>query len=268
MKTKQSYHLFLDDFRQPNEAICFGSKINYSAVDWVIVRNYGEFVSYIEKHGLPSIISFDHDLAYEHYGMKLNTNEYEEKTGYDCAKWLLEYCAKNKMDPPQYFLHSMNPEGRENIKSLFDTYGKMAKEDIDKAWDALMSFRKKSYSFKRLTFVISPEHWCFPLDLEIARWQDGMKLIISFLCFDVMIKINNKKYEEGTDKWLKLNKRLELRWFNRFCISLTPHLLLSIFDREIELAIFNFSINWIYKLDYKRGQHFSKNLQNDDTINC
>jgi hypothetical protein len=49
-----------------------------------------------------------------------------EKTGYHCAKWLIYYCIDNHKELPQVILiHSMNPAGSINIKSLFDTYLKM-----------------------------------------------------------------------------------------------------------------------------------------------
>jgi len=48
-----------------------------------------------------------------------------EKTGYDCAKWLINYCIDNKKElPATILIHSMNPAGSLNIKSLFDTYNK------------------------------------------------------------------------------------------------------------------------------------------------
>jgi hypothetical protein len=45
-----------------------------------------------------------------------------EKTGMDCAKWLVDYCIDNKKELPDYVVHSMNPAGRENIKSLLDQF--------------------------------------------------------------------------------------------------------------------------------------------------
>lgn len=42
--------LYLDDQRTPIEK------------GWTVVRNYKEFVAYIENNAMPDIISFDHDL--------------------------------------------------------------------------------------------------------------------------------------------------------------------------------------------------------------
>jgi hypothetical protein len=86
--------------------------------DWVIVRNYHDFCETIKENGLPSVVSFDHDLAEIHYDPKTWTEgfEYTEETGDDCARWLIEYCKDNDEDLPVCFVHSMNPVGTENIK--------------------------------------------------------------------------------------------------------------------------------------------------------
>ncbi|MDQ0066004.1 cyclic-phosphate processing receiver domain-containing protein [Chryseobacterium lathyri] len=67
--------------------------------------------------GLPEMISFDRDLADIHY-LKPDSDEYAEKTGYECAKWLIEYCMDHYLDLPKFYCHSMNPVGKENILSL------------------------------------------------------------------------------------------------------------------------------------------------------
>src|SRR5260370_10100302 len=89
--------LFLDDIRKPPDST------------WDVVRSYDAFVAYIETNGVPDIISFDHDLAFEHYPLndsnlgysqppkEIPYDRYTEKTVYDCAKWLCEngYKLKN-----------------------------------------------------------------------------------------------------------------------------------------------------------------------------
>jgi hypothetical protein len=116
--------LFLDDFRNPKDA--FTLVIPHLKIfwedDWDIVRNYDEFVSWIEANGLPDFISFDHDLADEHYddvinNSKLNYDQYREKTGLDCAKWLVDWCIDYGLTLPNYAVHSANPAGRQNIES-------------------------------------------------------------------------------------------------------------------------------------------------------
>ncbi len=123
------YNLYLDDFRDPIDSSYYLRKSIYETQKWTVVRNYDEFVKCIEENGIPDIISFDHDLADEHYGLDVeNTETYQhitERTGYDCAKWLINYCIDNKKELPKTILiHSMNPTGSQNIKSLFDSYFK------------------------------------------------------------------------------------------------------------------------------------------------
>ena len=76
------YNLFLDDERMPyqvgNYIYPVEIKPLYRLETWEIVRNYEEFVKIIEGRGLPSLISFDHDLADIHY----DSNTYKESFTY------------------------------------------------------------------------------------------------------------------------------------------------------------------------------------------
>jgi hypothetical protein len=124
--------LFLDDIRLPKDAIgLVSSNMNqfYWENDWFVVKNYDEFRNYIEKNGLPDFISFDHDLADFHYDLK--PEDYDsmseddmvrkfgsmEKTGFDCAKWLVDWCLENSLKLPDFVVHSANPIGKQNIQS-------------------------------------------------------------------------------------------------------------------------------------------------------
>ena len=113
-----SYKLFLDDLRNPKDVYGYYKHKIYLDEDWVIARNYDEFITIIEEKGVPNFISFDHDLADNHYdnnGGKIPYDDYQEKTGYQCAIWLSEYVVDNMAPLPDYKVHSMNPVGRENI---------------------------------------------------------------------------------------------------------------------------------------------------------
>ncbi|BAP29972.1 uncharacterized protein CHSO_0935 [Chryseobacterium sp. StRB126] len=116
--------LFLDDIRYPIEAYRYTKQDIFLRKDWHIVRNYDQFVNRILEKGLPEMISFDHDLADEHY-LKPDAKEFVEKTGYDCAKWLVEYCMDNDLDLPRFYSHSMNPVGKENIEKLLKNFKKL-----------------------------------------------------------------------------------------------------------------------------------------------
>lgn len=131
------YNLFLDDYRTLLSTYEYKKFKPYITEEWVIVRNYNEFVKVIEQQGLPKLISFDHDLADEHYTPEKYWNDYEaskeyqesqnytEKTGYDCAKWLAEYCLDNQLPLPQWETHSMNPVGADNINKLLNNLMKI-----------------------------------------------------------------------------------------------------------------------------------------------
>ena len=106
-----SYNLFLDDVRDPN-------KFLNDLRTWVVVRNYDQFVDTITNKGLPDFVSFDHDLEISHYGINLGDIKQLERTGYDCAKWLIEYCMKTSQPLPNFQIHSMNPVGTINISQL------------------------------------------------------------------------------------------------------------------------------------------------------
>lgn len=139
----KKYAMFLDDYRQPLD--CFGyvhlygiRPDLYTTNEWVIVRNYDEFVKYIEENGLPEMISFDHDLAEIHYAPENQYHRYDEwlaeqncteKTGMDCAKWLVDYCEDNNLDLPLYYVHSMNPWGRKNINGYLENYLKFKDQE-------------------------------------------------------------------------------------------------------------------------------------------
>jgi hypothetical protein len=113
-RLQMAYNLFLDDFRDP--------RVLKDLRTWVIVRNYNDFVKIITERGLPDLISFDHDLSFEHYPTTESDipdyNTYKEKTGYHCASWLIDYCLHNDKPLPEWQVHSMNPVGRKNIAGL------------------------------------------------------------------------------------------------------------------------------------------------------
>ena len=96
--------LYLDDIRNPKTK------------GWIVLRNYDEFVNYISINGLPEEISFDHDLGEEVV--------FENKNGYDCAKWLCEYCWGNGLPLPTWNVHSANPVGRDNIVAILQSFEK------------------------------------------------------------------------------------------------------------------------------------------------
>lgn len=121
------YYLFLDDVRIPKDV----KWVQLPPANWIIVRSYDAFVKTIEEKGVPEFIAFDHDLAEEHYRKSMynpdrHYNSYytdgtfKGKTGFDCAKWFVQYCLDNGKKIPDYQVHSMNPIGKENIIGLME----------------------------------------------------------------------------------------------------------------------------------------------------
>ncbi len=128
--------IYLDDVRTP------------VANDWVVVRNFEQFVKAVEKIGLDNIetISLDHDLGdsamWEYHNnvsrnYSLDYNNIKEKTGYDCAKWLVnrfyeenpDWANKDrsvkrakKMPFPTVYTHSANPIGSANIMGYINNF--------------------------------------------------------------------------------------------------------------------------------------------------
>ena len=102
--------LFLDDIRTPH-CIC-DEYWEFKPEDFIIVRTYKQFVKYIKENGVPDFISFDHDLG-------------DGKNGFDCAKWLVNYCIDNNLDFCfDYYVHSANPVGSNNIHNAFEMFKK------------------------------------------------------------------------------------------------------------------------------------------------
>lgn len=105
--------LFLDDVRTAPDS------------GWAVVRSYDAFVKVIEENGTPEVISFDHDLGFEHYPFgeqnpttKIPYDSYSEKTGYHCAKW----CIETGHIPELAVVHSWNTVGSMNIANVLSKY--------------------------------------------------------------------------------------------------------------------------------------------------
>jgi hypothetical protein len=131
--------VFLDDVRVPQHTYYYTNNIIYIE-QWVIVRNYNQFITDTLKNGVADTYSFDHDLADEHYilddyetqSSEVVYDNFKEKTGYDCAKWLIQHCIDNDIVVPNLiYIHSMNPYGSANIESIFKSYAKVYDVEIN-----------------------------------------------------------------------------------------------------------------------------------------
>ncbi len=110
--------LFLDDLRMPHWVYP-----ETKDADWIICRNFEEFQVAIQKNGIFSLISFDHDLSCYVDG--------EEWTGSSAASYLINYAIDiGHKEPIEYKVHSANPSGRLNIESKMETFKKFLKNNI------------------------------------------------------------------------------------------------------------------------------------------
>jgi hypothetical protein len=79
--------------------------------DWVLARSADEAIAVVEELGMPSFISFDHDLG-------------DGKDAIAVAHWLIERDMDGVAFPSDFAfeVHSGNPIGRANIRGLIDNY--------------------------------------------------------------------------------------------------------------------------------------------------
>ena len=99
-----TYKLFIDDERDPPWHWC------NSFV--VVARTSLEAARMIKVFGMPTYISFDHDLGISSDGV--------EDTSINFINWLVEAVLDNRVQIPDnfdFYVHSQNPIGKENIES-------------------------------------------------------------------------------------------------------------------------------------------------------
>lgn len=98
-----TYTMFIDDLRDPQVP-----------GDWdVVVRSCDAVFDCIAQRGCPTVISFDHDLGPD------------APTGYDIVKRLVEMDMNGELQLPdgfKFYVHSMNPVGSENIRTMMSNY--------------------------------------------------------------------------------------------------------------------------------------------------
>lgn len=91
------YKMFIDDIRSP------------PSDDYVVARSSSEALDYIKNNGMPSFISFDHDLGGDDTTMVF-------------LRKLVDYIWNGDDTPPDYIVHSANPIGSKNIASFMDSW--------------------------------------------------------------------------------------------------------------------------------------------------
>ena len=123
---KNQKNLFLDDQRWPRD-VCW-MNIDYTSYEWEIVRDFEQFKKALDEKTY-DFISFDHDLdrsaSYECVLSLSNKTEYnyskvKERTGRDCAIYLMAKCINEGRDLPKYAVHSLNKQGSANIIDILE----------------------------------------------------------------------------------------------------------------------------------------------------
>ncbi len=105
------WRLFLDDERDPTPDL--------GHVD--IARDCDEAISLVEEFGVPSLISFDHDLG------RLPGSKIAKPVATNFLHWLIEMDLDGELkliDVKRVIVHSANFSGASNIIGLWDGYAK------------------------------------------------------------------------------------------------------------------------------------------------
>lgn len=113
-----TYKLFIDDERFPPKHNWWKGFLHWfynvtfspTLAETVIVRNSKQAVNFVRKNGMPSFISFDHDLGLSPDG--------SDDTSMAFLSWLEDELIEGRVTFPQdfdYYVHSQNPIGKQNI---------------------------------------------------------------------------------------------------------------------------------------------------------
>ena len=100
--------------------------------DWVVVRTLKGFYNYIDRNGMPDVISFDNDLDsydYQKYADAVNGKhtyvyETEKGNGIEAFRYVVNYCEKNDIELPKIYVHSANEFARRIINNKLKELGK------------------------------------------------------------------------------------------------------------------------------------------------
>jgi len=115
-------NIYLDDQRTPHN----------HHMDWVVVRNYDEFIATVQAIGLENIglMSLDHDLGpsaiSEWYrnvlkNYRIDYENITEKTGLDVVKWIVEKWSSGS-PVCKVMIHSSNCVGSANMMGIINNF--------------------------------------------------------------------------------------------------------------------------------------------------
>lgn len=110
--SKTSWKLFLDDERNPRDVFADGDEHG-----WTVARSTEEAKKNVLAQGWPERIAFDHDLGYS-------------DTAVIFLRWFIDWCFDNDCAKvPRCTIHSQNPEGVKNLRSILYSWKKTLMED-------------------------------------------------------------------------------------------------------------------------------------------
>jgi hypothetical protein len=110
LNENEEWKLFLDDIRNPKES------------GYIIARSVEEAKKLIKEKGFPSHMSLDHDLGEDKKGKLL-------PTGHDFVKWITKEYQDKELPKFTFNIHSANPVGVDNMKSLLNNFIKFKKSN-------------------------------------------------------------------------------------------------------------------------------------------
>lgn len=110
---RDKLYLFLDDLRKPTDIHNTNKGIGNK--NWIVLRNYNQFKFVVKLfHHKINTISFDHDIASYSNGV--------EMTGKVAADLIVSRTLTYNYSLPNWYVHSQNTCGSDNIRLLFINY--------------------------------------------------------------------------------------------------------------------------------------------------
>jgi hypothetical protein len=113
--------LFLDDVRNPSQVTWV--KYPDEGVIWDVVRTHEEFVSALKNGKKYEVISFDHDLCFEHQRALFEDpfrhllQDFKTPTGLRSLLHFLELCKYRGEALGKIYVHTLNPVARKLMEA-------------------------------------------------------------------------------------------------------------------------------------------------------
>ena len=177
------YKLFLDDERKVED-------VYKDVSDFITVRSVDEFKKVIRQRGLPTFISFDHDLG-------KNSDGSIAPSGYDAAKWLV-YDMGLDIRGMSYKTHSSNIQTRDQINGVLDNWKRELNNRLQQEVASIIRSSMNEQEDRRLSLNID-----VPEDIQAIHdvfVQNGHSLYLVGGCVrDAVMGKKPKDFDLATD---------------------------------------------------------------------